>query len=137
MEDDRGSDLDYLLKNMEPVLEEDELVFCSLDPAAAEEYLPICQGFYHEREGVTVIIARHLADLYRLPYDFVFQRITLNVYSSLGAVGFLSRICEILAAQGISVNVFSAFHHDHLYIQTAQAQEALATLQTWQDKLLE
>lgn len=133
----RGSDLDYLLRNMQPELEEDQLVFCSLAPEEAEEYLPICQGFYQEREGVTVIITRHLADLYQLPYDFIFQRITLKVYSSLGAVGFLSRICEVLAAQGISVNVISAYHHDHLYIQTEQAANALETLQTWQDKLSE
>jgi hypothetical protein len=131
------SDLEYLLKNMQPILEDNQLVFCSLPEEKAQEYQTCCQGYYHEREGVTVIIARHLADLYHLPYQFVFQRITLNVYSSLGAVGFLSRISEILAAQGISVNVVSAYHHDHLYVQVGQAENALDTLLAWQDKLSE
>ncbi|MEJ2446519.1 MAG: ACT domain-containing protein [Anaerolineales bacterium] len=137
MDQEPRFDLDYLLKNMQPVLDGHQLVFCSLAPEKAEEYLTICQGFYCEREGVTVIIDKHLADLDQLPYEFVFKRITLNVYSSLGSVGFLARITEILAAQGFSVNVISAYHHDHLYIQAHQAQSALETLLSWQDKLSE
>ncbi|HDD54797.1 MAG TPA: ACT domain-containing protein [Chloroflexi bacterium] len=130
-------DLDYLLENMQPVLEEEELVFCSLPPDQAEKYFPLCQGYYREREGITVIIGRHLADLDGLHYDFVFKRITLDVLSSLGAVGFLARISEVLAAQGISVNVVSAFYHDHLYVQSHQVQAAIETLTLWQDKLSE
>jgi len=137
MDHESESELDYLLKNMQPVLDEHRLVFCSLPPEKAEEYLSVCQGFYCEREGVTVIIDKHLADLEELPYELVFKRITLNVYSRLGAVGFLARITEVLAAQGFSVNVISAYHHDHLYIQVNQAQSALETLLSWQDKLSE
>ncbi len=129
------TDLDHLIKNMQPVLEDDEMVFCILPPAQAEEYFVLCQGYYVEREGITVIIGRHLADLNGLPYDLVFRRMTLNVYSSLAAVGFLARITEVLAAQGISVNVVSAYFHDHLYIQSDQAQIALQTLLLWQDQL--
>lgn len=131
------TDLDNLLKNMQPVLEDEELVFCSLSPDQAEKYFPICQGYYCEREGITVIIGRHLADLDNLPYEFVFKRITLDVFSSLGAVGFIARITDVLAAQGISVNVISAFYHDHLYVQSHQAKLALDTLALWQDKLSE
>ena len=131
------TDLDNLLKNMQPVLEDEELVFCSLSPDQAEKYFPICQGYYCEREGITVIIGRHLADLDNLLYEFVFKRITLDVFSSLGAVGFIARITDVLAAQGISVNVISAFYHDHLYVQSHQAKLALDTLALWQDKLSE
>lgn len=131
------TNLDYLLKNMCPVLEDDELVFCSLPHMEAEEYLTLCQSFTVEREGITLVLGRRLADLNNLPYDLVFKRITLTVYSSLSAVGFLARITSILAAQHISVNVISAFHHDHLYIQSHQAEEVLKTLQLWQDKLID
>ena len=132
-----SSDLEHLLANMQPVLEDEELVFCTLPPEQAEEYFPICQGYYCEREGITLIIGRHLADLEGLTYEFVFQRITLDVFSSLGAVGFLARITDVLAAQGISVNVISAFYHDHLYVQSNQAELAIDTLRLWQDKLSE
>jgi len=136
MNDNSGeTNLDYLIKNMQPLLEDEDLVFCSLSPARAEEYFVICQGYYVEREGITVIIGKHLADLNDLDYDLLFKRITLNVHSSLTAVGFLARITEVLAAQGFSVNVVSAYYHDHLYIQSDQAQAALETLLLWQDKM--
>jgi hypothetical protein len=130
------SDLDKLIKNMNPVLEEEELVFCSLPPEEAEDYLMICQGYYIEREGVTVIVSRHLADINELGYDLVFKRITLNVHSSMAAVGFLARITEVLAAQGFSVNVVSGYFHDHLYLQSSQAKEGLKTLLLWRDTLI-
>ena len=129
------TDLDYLIKNMQPILEDEELVFCSLSPALAEEYFVLCQGYFVEREGITVIIGKHLADLKDLAYDLVFKRVTMNVHSSLAAVGFLARITEVLAAQGFSVNVVSAYYHDHLYIQSDMAQAALETLLLWRDKL--
>jgi len=136
MNDNSGeTNLDYLIKNMQPLLEDEDLVFCSLSPARAEEYFVICQGYYVEREGITVIIGKHLADLNDLDYDLLFKRITLNVHSSLTAVGFLARITEVLAAQGFSVNVVSAYYHDHLYIQSDQAKAALETLLLWQDKM--
>ncbi|NQS90822.1 MAG: ACT domain-containing protein [Chloroflexi bacterium] len=129
------SNLEYLLKNMQPVLEDDELVFCSLPRVEAEEYMTLSQSYTVEREGITLVLGRRLADLNNLPYELVFKRITLSVYSSLSAVGFLARITYVLAAQNISVNVISAFHHDHLYILSDQAEAALKTLQLWQDKL--
>lgn len=137
MADDGGSDLETLLKNMQPMLEEEELVFCSLPLDQVDKYFPICQGYYCEREGITVIMGRHLADLDGLEYDYIFKRITLDVFSSLGAVGFIARVAEVLAAQGISVNVVSAFYHDHLYVQSHQAQLAIETLNLWQNKLSE
>lgn len=132
---DGDRDLESLLKNMQPTLDDEELVFCSLPSYQADEFLPLSQGYYIEQEGTTVILGKYLADLADLSYDLVFKRITLNVYSNLEAVGFLARITEVLAAQGISVNVISAFYHDYLYIKSEEAGEALDTLRLWQDKL--
>ncbi|MCJ7716510.1 MAG: ACT domain-containing protein [Anaerolineales bacterium] len=138
MKRDQGErDLQTLLKQMQPVLEEGDLVFCSLPPNQAEDYLSLCQGYVVEPEGITVIIGRSLADRNNLPYDLVFRRLSLMVHSSLDAVGFLARITEILAAQGISVNVVSGYYHDHLYIVESRAKEALKTLKLWQKKLSE
>jgi hypothetical protein len=134
-DDDQDKNLDYLLMNMEPVLEDEELVFCSLPSNQAEEFLTISQGYYVEREGTTVILGKYLADLNKLKYEYVFKRITISVYSSLEAVGFLARITEVLAAQGISVNVISAYYHDYLYVKSSEAEDALEILQLWQDKL--
>jgi hypothetical protein len=55
--------------------------------------------------------------------------ITLTVHSSLSAVGLLATIAQALAAQNISVNVVSAYFHDHLFVPQAQAEAAIACLQ--------
>ena len=135
--DDCAKDLNYLLINMDPVLDNEELVFCCLPSKQAEDFLTLSQGYFIEKEGTTIILGKPLADLNELSYDFIFKKITLSVNSSLEAVGFLARITEVLAAQGISVNVVSAYHHDHLYVKSSEAESALDTLRLWQDKLSE
>jgi hypothetical protein len=52
----------------------------------------------------------------------------LTVHSSLEAVGFLAAITARLAETGISVNVVSAFYHDHLFVPHDRADEALARI---------
>jgi len=136
-QDSGEKDIATLIKHMQPVLDDDEMVFCTLAPKIAEDYMSLSQGYYVEPEGITVIIGRHLADLNGLPYDVVFRRISLKIHSSLEAVGFLARITEVLAAQGFSVNVVSAYFHDYLYIKTEEADNALNTLKLWQKKLRE
>ena len=131
------TDLQSLFKQMQPVLDDEQMVFCSLPTDEAEKYLTSCQGYYREQEGVSLILNKHQADLDNLTYGPVFRRISLMVYSSLEAVGFLSRITEILSAQGISVNVVSGYFHDHLYINVKEAENAVMILELWQEKLNE
>jgi hypothetical protein len=54
--------------------------------------------------------------------------ITLEVNSSLEAVGFLAAITGRLAEAGIPVNPVSGFHHDHLFMPEGRAEEAMAIL---------
>ena len=54
--------------------------------------------------------------------------ITLEVASSLEAIGFLAAITAALARAGIAVNPVSAFHHDHLFVPEGHADEAMAIL---------
>jgi len=131
------TDLQSLFKQMQPVLDDEQMVFCSLPTDEAEKYLTSCQGYYREQEGVSLILDKRQADLDNLTYGPVFRRISLMVHSSLEAVGFLSRITEILAAQGISVNVVSGYFHDHLYINVKEAENAVMILELWQEKLNE
>jgi len=57
-----------------------------------------------------------------------FALITLKVHSDLMAVGFLAKITEALAKEGISVNAFSAYFHDHLLVPYGKKEGALKTL---------
>ncbi|CCA53561.1 hypothetical protein SVEN_0274 [Streptomyces venezuelae ATCC 10712] len=55
-------------------------------------------------------------------------RITLRVHSALDAVGLTAAVAGALAEAGLSCNVVAGFHHDHLFVEHARAQEALAVL---------
>src|SRR5580692_6511702 len=95
--------LTALLSSMEPVLHADEFVYCSVPDATGIETL----GCFRETEGVTVICRREEAERRNLPFVFPCRMITLNVHSSLEAIGFLAAIAAPLAAEGIGVNVIS------------------------------
>lgn len=58
----------------------------------------------------------------------LFRAITLEVHSSLNAVGLTAAVSGALARRGISANVVAAFYHDHIFVPAGQAQEALETL---------
>lgn len=54
--------------------------------------------------------------------------ITLTVHSNLNAVGFLAAVAAKLAEHQISVNVVSAFYHDHLFVPDEKAEQAMQIL---------
>jgi hypothetical protein len=122
------TDLQSLLRSMQPELHDDEFVFCSLPadapiPMAVEPLMT-----FQEDEGLTLIAERATAEAAGLSGAFACRMITLSVHSSLDAVGFLAAITARLAAAGISVNPVSAFHHDHLFVPADRADDALAIL---------
>ena len=52
--------------------------------------------------------------------------ITLNIHSSLEAVGFLAAITARLAAAGMGVNPVAGYFHDHLFVPAERAEDAMA-----------
>lgn len=122
------TNLDQLLRSMQPLLLKGEYVFCSVDPQFNWTALtPL--GLFHEAEGMTLMVRREQAEAAQLACEARFQMITLSGHSSLEAVGFLAAITSRLAAAGISVNPVSAYYHDHLFVPTARAAEAMQILQ--------
>ena len=120
--------LQRLLANMQPELLEGEYVFCTVAANVFEKLRNHPIGWFREAEGITLIVERSIADEEGVEYGFVFRMITLNIHSSLEAIGFLSTITSKLAAAGISVNTISAFYHDHLFVPTGRASAALNLL---------
>lgn len=84
---------------------------------------------FQEAEGQTIIITRDMAERCSLPYSFPCRHITLNIHSSLEAIGFLAAITQRLAEHDIPVNAVSAFYHDHLFVPEDRAEEALKLLE--------
>ncbi len=123
--------LEVLLKEMEPILDIKEYVFCTKKVFKLEEdivYLnPI--GTFLEEEGITLIIDKNIADNCNLSYDGIFKKITLNVHSSLEAVGLTAAISNALKQKDISANIVAGFYHDHIFIPKDKAILALKTLE--------
>ena len=86
------------------------------------------QMSFREAEGQTLIMTKNEAMLHNLDFVFPCRMITLNIRSSLEAVGFIAFIAGKLAEKGISVNPVSGFHHDHLFVPIGREDEALQIL---------
>ena len=116
--------------SLDPRLADGEYVFCSLpeDRAAGLRDFAVCT--FREAEGITLVLPRDVAGALQLPCEFPCRLISLGAYTALDAVGILARIAAALAAAGIPSNAVSAFHHDHLFVPTADAERALRLLQT-------
>lgn len=121
-------DLETLLLSMRPKLSESQFVFCniSLDKLTTLKMEPLF--IFREEEGVTIIIEKWQADSESLDYDDVWSWIALTVHSSLSAVGFLAAITSKLSENYISVNVVSAYFHDHLFVPQEKARLTMQVL---------
>lgn len=120
--------LSVLLATLQPQLHPSVFVYATLpaDAAVIQELEPICQ--FQEVEGTTLILPQAQADRAQLPYQYPCRMITLQVHSSLAAVGMLAAIAQALTAEKISANVVSAYFHDHLFVPCDRAQTALDCL---------
>ena len=122
------TDLQKLLGSMSPELLPGVFVFASLPPGTASPANLNPVMIFREREGDTLILPEEEASNAGLSFTFPSRMITLNVHSSLDAVGFLAVITTRLAAAGMGVNPVSAYFHDHLFVPAGGAEEAMAVL---------
>ncbi|MGI9327432.1 MAG: ACT domain-containing protein [Pseudomonadales bacterium] len=121
--------LDRLLSVMSPTLSPEEFVFCSYKDASYGDHRDLAPiASISEREGLTLVITRASADEQKIEYESVFKRISLNVHSSLDAVGLTAAFSSKLASHGISANVIAGYFHDHIFVQSEQAEAAVAAL---------
>lgn len=121
-------ELAKLLGGMRPRLGDGIYVFATVPfgqqvPSTVEPVM-----IFREREGLTAILEEGQAVRAGMEGIFRCRMITLEIHSSLEAVGFLAAITTRLAAAGMGVNPVSAFHHDHLFVPADRAEEAMALL---------
>ncbi|MGO4227763.1 N-acetyltransferase [Arthrobacter sp. YAF34] len=119
-------DLHTLLATMHPVRRDGEFVYVLWPHGKA--LTGGIMAAVREAEGLTVVMPRADADDAGLPYDFVGAWITLEVHSSLEAVGLTAAVGAALTEAKISCNVLAGFHHDHLLVPVADADRALEVL---------
>ncbi len=121
------TNLSKLIANMEPVLNAGEYVFASVsDIEAIPRTSTICE--IKEKEGVTVVLAKKDAEELGLSFEFVAAWITLNIHSSLEAVGLTAAFSSELGKHNISCNVVAGYYHDHIFVDKKDANKAMQVL---------
>ncbi|MHA1587886.1 MAG: ACT domain-containing protein [Candidatus Thorarchaeota archaeon] len=128
------NDLEILLRSMHPRLSEYQFVFCTILPDKLSTLKMEPLFVFREKEGATIIIEKRQADSESLDYDAVWSWISLTVHSSLSAIGFLAAITAKLSENRISVNVVSAYFHDHLFVPQEKASLAMQVLVDFQER---
>ncbi len=124
------TNLNDLTKNMSPQLVDTDYVFCSLGDIKWGEFAELNPlASFLEKEGMTLVIEASKADEHHIEYDSKFKCITLQVHSSLNAVGLTALVAGSLADANISANVMAAYYHDHIFIPSDKGQQALQVLQ--------
>lgn len=122
-------ELQTLLANVDPVLDERSFVFCTFPDFNNND---ICRlnpiGMFQEKEGVTLIITKQQAIDSHIDYESVYKLISLNVHSSLDAVGLTAAFSAKLAEKNISANVVAAYYHDHIFVPEEKAEQALMAI---------
>jgi len=121
------TNLDKILKTMNPKLNEGEYVFCSVNEVGDLSFSDIIL-FFKEEEGFTIVVEKKLADKLHLKYTFIASWITLKVHSSLAAVGLTAAFSKALADENISCNVVAGYFHDHIFVDRKDAEMAMMVL---------
>ena len=123
------TDLKTLLRTIRPRLHPGMFVFCSVPEARYGDYAELNPvGAFVEGEGLTLVVAREQAEATGFSCSGRYRMITLQVHSSLEAVGLTAAVAGRLTEHGISTNVVAAYYHDHVLVPAERAEEAVAVL---------
>ncbi|WP_126650319.1 ACT domain-containing protein [Chryseobacterium aureum] len=123
-------DLSILLQNMDPVMNAGEYVFCTVENPSEIPDIGKILFFFRESEAVTVVLEKNIADEWSLHYRYISSWITLNIHSSLEAVGLTAAFANALKKENISCNVVAAYFHDHIFVAKKDAEKAMEALYT-------
>ena len=121
------SDLLTLIAQMSPSLDDQVWVFVSVSEVSSEYVAEHALATFRETEGTTLIVPWERA----VEFDVCSEpmaRITLNIHSSLEAVGLTAAVSQALASEAISANVVAGFYHDHIFVPQTAGERAVACL---------
>ena len=126
------TDLKLLISSMEPSLDTTRYVFCTSKTMTWQEIISLePKATFVEEEGITLVLKEQHAIERELAFNGIYHCFTLNVHSSLEAVGLTAAFANALTEVKISANVIAGFYHDHIFIKSTDAllaQEVLIEL---------
>lgn len=116
-----------LIRNMSPELNKGEYIFLSTQNPENFSRNDILFEF-KEKEGSSLIISKDKADILKIPYTHTSAWITLSIHSSLEAIGLTASFATALSKNNISCNVIAGYYHDHIFVNSKDANKAIETL---------
>ncbi|QSW87641.1 MULTISPECIES: ACT domain-containing protein [Flavobacterium] len=119
--------LNAILKNLNPVLNEGKYVYLKIDSVEDIPFSKIL-FLFKEKEGITVVVEKQTAEDLNRSFSYIASWITLEVHSSLAAVGLTAAFSQALGNAGISCNVVAAYFHDHIFVDEKDAAKAMEVL---------
>lgn len=123
------TNLTTLLSTLQATLHPETFVFVTFPPHASTPPTSLdIQMSFRELEGQTIITTQSSAISHNLEHTFPCRMVTLNVHSSLEAVGFIAAISAKLTEANIGVNPVSGFFHDHCFIPAGKEERVLQIL---------
>lgn len=121
--------LNELFKSLAPQMQDGDFAFCTV-PGSIGDYAVLDPfAIVKEKEGLTLILPVCVAERENFRVEGTFRNITLMVHSSLEAVGLTAAVSSKLAANGIPANVVAGYYHDHVFVPSDKAEEAVGLLQ--------
>jgi len=129
-------ELSFLLKNMEPAHVPGSYIFAAVSQDILETLESTPLLVFREKEAITVIVTREIAEEHSLSFESVWSLISLTVHSDLEAVGLLAKITSVLAEAGITANTVSAFYHDHLFVPEQRVSDTLSLLRNLSNSIV-
>ena len=122
-------DLQAMLAEMRVSIREHTYCLVSL-ASPSPELLNSAAAMIVEDEAVTLVITTDEAEANGLPYDFAGAWLTLEVHSSLHAIGLTAAVAQMLTDEGIPCNVLAGFYHDHLLVPAGKGHQVKALLES-------
>lgn len=113
-----------MIRGMRPRLSDNVFAFVTVAGTVPECLRESAISTFVEDEGLSLIVPVEFA-----PDEVRMRLITLTVHSSLEGVGLTAAVSQALASENIPANVVAAYHHDHVFVPEALADQALTVLQ--------
>lgn len=128
-ENDPVSGSAAMIAGMDPALDPEVYCFVTVaDNARAQQISENALASFKESEGWSFILPLEEARNLGLPADLAQRRIILQVHSALDGIGLTAAASRALAEVGIACNMVAAFHHDHIFVPSDSADQALKIL---------
>lgn len=127
------TDLKNILATLKVSRRSEPVTMVSLAPEESDEIPSLGDGIeavIAEAEGVTVVATIAEAERRGWPFDFEGAWLTIEVHSSLEAVGLTRAMAGVLGDAGIPCNVLAGFYHDHLLVPVDRADDAITQLES-------